>query len=236
MPLLRLLVWNCSGRLHDKLSDLTDLAPDVAVLAECACPEVFLRRVPPASLRARNLLWDGTHPSRGLAVATFGSWRARLSPMYRARAASTLPVRLEGPAELDLVAVWARPPKPDIGHRSGPEALRSALSRLLPSLGTPAILAGDFNRTLARETGLRADLAAAGFVSAYHHVRGVRPGEEAEATFYRLRRYPSRHHLDHVLVDRGTADRLHAVEIRSGAKWRAWSDHAPMVVEMNLDG
>ena len=97
------------------------------------------------------------------------------------------------------------------------------------------MLAGDFHRTLARPTGLRADLASAGMVSAYHHVRGVRPGEESEATFYRLHRYPSRHHLDHVLVDRATAAGIRAVEIRTGARWSAWSDHAPMVVELDLE-
>src|SRR5262245_18991257 len=206
MPQLRLLVWNCSGRLHDKLHDLVDLAPDVAVLPECACPEVLLRRVPPAALGLRDLLWDGTHPSRGLAVATFGSWRACTSSVHRARAATTLPVRLTAPAQLDLVGVWARPPRPDVGHRTGPEPLRDALARVLPRLASPpVVLAGDFNRTLAGKGGLRADLATAGFISAYHHVRGAKPGEEAEATFYRLRRYPSRHHLDHVLVDGATA-------------------------------
>jgi len=232
MPLLRLLVWNCSGRLHDKLLDLIGLAPDVAVLAECACPEVLLRRIRPAELGARDLLWDGTHPSRGLAVATFGAWGARLSSLHRARSATTLPVYLSGPTDLPLVAVWARPPKPDVGHRTGPEPLRDALSRLLPALGAPAILAGDFNRTLAGKAGLRAHLACAGFVSAYHHVRGVLPGEEAEATFHRLRRYPSRHHLDQILVDKAIAAGIRAVEIRTGARWSAWSDHAPVVVEL----
>jgi len=233
MSLLRLLVWNCSGRLHDKLSDLRHLEPDVAVLAECACPEVLLRRIRPGDLDARALLWDGTHPSRGLLVATFGSWGARLSPSHRPRCASTLPVLLSGPAALPLIAVWARPPKPDVGYRSGPEPLREGLLRLLPSLqGGPAIVAGDFNRALVSPTGLRALLEGSGLVSAYHLLRGERPGEEAEATFYRLRRYPSRHHLDHVLVDRATAAGLRAVEIRTGARWSAWSDHAPMVVEL----
>jgi endonuclease/exonuclease/phosphatase family metal-dependent hydrolase len=237
MPLLRLLVWNCSGRLHDKLHDLRDLHADVAVLPECACPEVLLRRVSPFDLGARDLLWDGTHPSRGLLVATFGLWHASVDPVHRARAASTLPVRLSGPAELGLVAVWARPPKPDVGHRTGPEPLPAAFSRLLPFLqGAPAILAGDFNRALARRSRLGKDLAAHGFVSAYHHVRGVLPGEEKEATFLRLRRYPSRHHLDHVLVDKATAPRIRAVEVRTGARWSAWSDHAPMLVELELAG
>ncbi|HEX5043011.1 MAG TPA: endonuclease/exonuclease/phosphatase family protein [Candidatus Polarisedimenticolaceae bacterium] len=235
MPLLRLLVWNCSGRLHDKLHDLTDLAPDVAVLPECACPEVLLRRVSPARLGARDLLWDGTQPSRGLAVATFGSWRVRLSPLHRARSATTLPVVLGGPAEIDLVAIWARPPKPDIGHRTGPEPLREALARVLPGGGKfPIVLAGDFNRTLAGKGGLRADLALAGFVSAYHHVRGVPPGDEGEATFYRLRRFPSRHHLDQVLVNRETASRLRTVELHGGSRWSAWSDHVPLVVEIEV--
>jgi hypothetical protein len=235
MPSLRLLVWNCSGRLHDKLPDLRQLEPDVAVLPECACPEVLLRRIDPSILGARDLLWEGTHPSRGLAIVTFGAWNASVHLGHRRGAASTLPVCLSGPAALSLIAVWARPPRPDLAHRSGPEPLAAGLSRLLPSVGgSTRVLAGDFNRTIARRSRLAADLLERGFVSAYHHVRGVAPGEEAEATFFRLRRYPSRHHLDHVLVDRATAPGIRAVEVRGGPRWSAWSDHAPVVVELDL--
>lgn len=236
MAVLRLLVWNCSGRLHDKLLDLHDLRPDVAVLPECACPEVLLRRVSPRALDARDLLWDGTHPSRGLLVATFGAWRAIVNPLHRRGAATTLPVEISGPAELRLLAVWARPPQPDLGHRTSPEPLATALERLSPFLSTGrCVLAGDFNRTLAARSRLAAHLSARGFVSAYHQVRGVSPGEEPEPNFFRLRRFPSPHHLDHVLVDAALAPVIRAVEMRSGARWSAWSDHAPMTVELELE-
>jgi hypothetical protein len=235
VALLRLVVWNCSGRLHDKVADLHQLRPDVAVLPECACPEVLLRRVAPRTLGARDLLWDGTHPSRGLLVATFGAWRGAVDAVHRPRATTTLPVRLAGPAELRLLAVWARPPKPDLGHRTVPEPIGAALARLQPFLdASPSVVAGDFNRALAGRTRLGATLARRGFRSAYHQVRGVAPGEEPEATFFRLRRFPSPHHLDQVLVDAVTAPLLRAVEVHGGSRWRAWSDHAPLVVEMDV--
>ncbi|HKQ60780.1 MAG TPA: hypothetical protein VJS92_05795 [Candidatus Polarisedimenticolaceae bacterium] len=223
------MVWNCSRRLHDKVPDLLRLRPDVAVLAECACPEVLLRRLPPRTLGAGDLLWAGTEPSRGLGVATFGAWRGACDPAHdRSRRGATLPVQLTGPAAaLHLLAVWARP---------GAEPLRAAIQRHAPFLtSTPTIVAGDFNATLARSRRLAAELAALGFRSAYHHLHRVAPGEESEPTFFRLRRYPSRHHLDLVFVDAATAEAITRVEVHVGARWSAWSDHVPVVVELECN-
>jgi len=238
---LRIVVWNCHGRLGEKAALLRRLAPDVAVVPECACPEVLLRRA--IDLDVCALAWDGVRPDRGLGVLAFPPWRVAVDPLHRLQAGSTLPVRLSGPASLRLVAVWAMPPWLRRPRHAPTEPLADGLARLRGLLAEdPAVLAGDFNRTLVARradgrlvpSALAQDLARLGLVSAYHQARKVDPGQEPEPTFFRLRRFPSPHHLDHVFLDAASARHVRQVELRGGARWMVWSDHVPLVVELAL--
>jgi hypothetical protein len=237
---LRIVVWNCHGRLGQKSGLLAELSPDLAVIPECECPEVLLRRT--IDLDRCEFAWDGARPDRGLAVLSFGAWRIAIDSAHRPGASSTLPVRVSGPAELLLVAAWAIPRWVDRRSRLASEPLAAGLARLAPLLtGTPAVLAGDFNRSLVTRRGghlasspLARRLTDLGLISAYHHARGVLPGHEAEPTFFRLRRFPSPHHLDHVFVDASSAERMVGARLCRSARWMVWSDHAPLVVELAL--
>ncbi len=241
MVRLRIVVWNCRGRLGQKSRLLSGLSPDLAIVPECECPEVLLRRA--IDLDGCGFAWDGTRPDRGLAVLAFGAWRVEVDPMHRMCAGSTLPVRVSGPAELRLVAAWALPPWTQRRGQPPSEPLADGIERLRPLFRkTPAILAGDFNRSLVTRLAdgrlgpspLARRLADLGLVSAYHHAHGVPVGGERSPTFFRLRRFPSPHHLDHVLVDSSSAAGIHRVELRQGPRWMVWSDHAPLVVDLGL--
>ena len=221
---------------------LRSLRPDVAIVPECACPEVLLRRA--IELEACDFAWEGARADCGLAVIAFGRWRLAVDRAHRIRCGSTLPVRVVGPSELRLVAVWAVPAWAHGKYGRPPEPIGVGLERLRPFLvEPPAVIAGDFNAALvSRRSGgrlapsrLAARLGGLGFVSAYHRSREAGEGEELEATFFRLGRFPSPHHLDRVFVDRETAARVRRVELRVGSGWTVWSDHRPLVVEIGSD-
>ena len=228
-------------RLHDKVEPLRALRPDVAVVPECACPEVLLRRA--LELDATDFAWEGANPRKGLAVLAFGSWRLRKDRAHRPRVGTTLPVHLSGPAAVRLLAVWALP---RWGHRpwgAPPEPLPEGIDRLASFLASgPAIVAGDFNRTLVARRGngtlapsaLARRLEARGFVSAYHLDRRVARWQEREPTLFLHRRLPGRHHVDHVFLDAGTAADLRGVEVGGGPDWIRSSDHAPLIVEVEV--
>ena len=238
---IRIVVWNCNMRLHDKAARLRVLRPDLAVIPECACPEVLLRRS--TDLVPSDLAWEGSNPAKGLAVLAFGPWRIDVDRRHVARSGTTLPLQVSGPAVLRLLAVWGRTRRAGRRRDPSPEPLGAALARVAPFLSTsPAIVAGDFSHLLlARRAGgrraptpLARRLAALGFVSAYHVARGVAHGEEPEPTFFRHRRLPGRHHADHVFVDLATARGLHDVTLGKAADWTTSSDHLPLVVELSL--
>ena len=83
-------------RLHDKIDRLRELRPDLAVIPECACPEVLFRRS--LELDPSDFAWEGVNPSKGLAVLAFGRWRVKLDPAHRPGTSTTLPLHVSGPA------------------------------------------------------------------------------------------------------------------------------------------
>ena len=70
---MRLVAWNCNGAFHRKSAVLAALAPDVAILSECADLEILRRKAPPFA--PTGALWMGDNPQRGLAVFSFGGYR-----------------------------------------------------------------------------------------------------------------------------------------------------------------
>jgi len=203
-------------RLHDKVDALLALRPDVAVLPECACPEVLFRRSP--EIAASDFAWTGPHPAKGLAVLAFGSWRVQ--PIGHDRRASAAAIHVSGPAGLRLLALWAVPREPVAPVL---ERWRAFLAR------PPAVIAGDFHQTLlGRGTGgapspLARRIEALGFTSAC-----------VEPTYFPYRR-PHRGYLaDHVFLDASASSAFRRVQTGASA-WLSVSDHVPVAVDLALE-
>lgn len=200
-------------RVHDSWARILDLRPDVAILSECARPEILFRRVDASKLSAAH--WTGRTPHKGLAVLLFGRARGRL----RDTGGDALHVELVRPVRIAVVGVWLQRSVPRVPEASG-----------------PAVLAGDFNSALVRRRGRRAVPTRAarrlhdlGFVSAYHANRGVELGSEPEPTLF-LNRDPTQgRHVDYCLL-RGAAAAW--VEVGSREVWGSASDHVPLIVDL----
>lgn len=222
---LRLAVWNCNMRLHDKLEGLRRLAADVVVVPECACPEVLFRRAPGFS--ASSMLWTGRNSAKGLAVLSFGAWRVEFDSAHDPRGETTIAARISGPLNFRMVAAWART---DVT-----ESLPQALDRLGGFLASgPSAVAGDFNATLAT-AGVGTRLHDLGLTSAYHGARERRLGSEEEPTLFLRRRQGVRGHRDAVFLDGTLRAALRGVNVGSRADWAGASDHAPVVVVLDTD-
>jgi endonuclease/exonuclease/phosphatase family metal-dependent hydrolase len=223
---MRLAVWNCNMRLHDKLEGIRRLAADVIVVPECACPEVLLRRVP--DLAPASMLWTGRSPQKGLAILSFRGWHLTADAAHDPRGETTIAARVRGPVELRLVAAWAR--------AAAAEPVPRALDRLRGFLAVgPAAVAGDFNDTLTGRGNVARRLHELGFSSAYHGVRLRRIGSEDEPTLYLRRREGVRGHRDAVFLDARLVTALREVTIGSREAWAGASDHAPIVADLETD-
>ena len=243
---MRLVTWNCSMALHRKFDALNRLRPDVAVICECAEPPRLLAFGGLDGLSGAPV-WIGDNPNKGLAVFTCNGYTARLADPFFPMLRHVAPVRITGPAECHLLAVWAQNASAGVSrkHQLGP--LRRALNKYQTFLcERPSIVAGDFNNNVFwHRPGWRinhgnavAALAKLGLLSAYHELRGERQGAETVPTLYwrdRKKDGPS-YHIDYVFLTSELLARVSELTVGSYEDWcgSGLSDHVPIVLELDV--
>ena len=244
---MRIVAWNCNMALDRKVDVLLDLAPDIAVVCECAEPERLRLRSKAAWMQG-DPVWIGRNPHKGLAVFAFNGYAVRLAASYHAALRYIAPVHVGGPTESNLFAVWAQ--NASAGgirkHQLGP--LRRALSRYKSFLGErPAVIAGDLNSNtiwdkpgwrINHSTKVRILEESFGLVSAYHAIRGEAHGAESEPTLYwrdRTKDGPT-YHIDYVFMPSLWIDKVRELSIGTFETWcgSGLSDHVPVVVDVDI--
>lgn len=244
---MRLVIWNCNMALHRKLDALASLRPDVAVICECANPEIV--RAKSESRLSDSVVWVGENKNKGIAVFGLGPWRVRLDNAYDPSIRYVVPVHVDGPTPFRMLAVWAFNRR---GHLD--EMGRGPLMRGLRRYGRfcehPAlVVGGDFNNNAIwcnpknpahSHSADVAELEKRGVFSAYHHMRNVRQGQEPEPTlFWRDRKADGRnYHIDYIFVSAAWIQALRSVELGGFAPWvrDGLSDHVPLIAGFEFAG
>ncbi|MGE0579194.1 MAG: hypothetical protein AB7F22_26360 [Reyranella sp.] len=233
--------------LDRKVDTLLGLAPDIAIIGECAEPQ-RLRERSRSSWMQGEPVWVGRNPHKGLAVFAFNGYAVRLAESYHPSLRYIAPVHVDGPAACNLLAVWAQnasagtPRK----HQLGP--LRRAMTRYRSFLGErPAVIAGDFNNNVIWDkpgwrnnhaTQVRLLEERFGLTSAYHALRGEAHGAESEPTLYwrdRTRDGPT-YHIDYVFLPTPWVAKVRHFSIGTFEAWcgAGLSDHVPVTVDINV--
>jgi exodeoxyribonuclease III len=238
---MRLVAWNCNGAFHRKSAVLAALAPDVAIVSECADLEILRRKAP--QFTPTGALWMGDNPGRGLAVFSFGGYRLSRARAYDPSITYALPVRVKGAAAFNLVALWAHYHRAPLRQGAPGPTLR-ALQAYRDFLGErPSILAGDLNNHIRWDKPGKASnhanavsvLEGLGMVSAYHAFLELTPGAERHPTLYWRNRTEAgpTYHIDYAFVPKGSLAALRSVAVGTYADWIATglSDHAPLILE-----
>lgn len=244
MTEVRLVEWNIAMAVHKKSLALSTLAPDVAILPECADLPSSLPVM--QRIGASDGAWVGSLPHKGLAVFTFGDWHLEVDSSYDPGFPWLLPLHVHGPEHLRLLAVW------EMNRRGQGYAASRSVGSVRASLehyrgfltgsADSVLISGDFNASTVwdrpgggrRFVDLVAELESLGLVSAYHRFRDCGLGDEPEPTHW-WRRDPSRtYHIDYTFLS--TPDSLTEVTVGGYEEWLGHSDHAPMTVTLNLPG
>jgi exodeoxyribonuclease III len=232
--------------LHRKFDTLLRLRPDVAIICECAEPQRLA-----AFGRFGNVsgdpVWIGDNRNKGLAVFTFNGYAARLADPFYPTLRHVAPIHITGPAQYNLLAVWAQNGSGGVSrkHQSGP--LRRALTKYRAFLTErPSIVAGDFNNNVfwhrhgwrINHVNAVASLEKLGLVSAYHELRGEPQGSESVPTLYwrdRKKDGPT-YHIDYVFLPSQLLARVRELTVGTYEDWCAMglSDHVPVLVDVAL--
>lgn len=243
---LRLVVWNCAMALDRKWEALVRLQPDIAVVAECARPDIVKHRLG-HPLGTRDALWVGRSEHKGLGVFCFGEWAAHLDSSHTEDLEFVAPIRVTNPVPILLLGVWAMnhrarrtPPDTKPGRQ-----VQLALDRYVtPGDDGRVIVAGDFNDNTGWNKRARpftmADcidaLRQQNLVSAYHRHRNVGFGSEPDGTLFweAIGGTVNTYHIDYIWMPESWG--VDRVDIGNRSQWydTKVSDHVPLVAEIAI--
>ncbi len=243
---MRLIAWNCNMALHRKYEALLSLAPDIAVISECAEPETVQAKLKGQSLPT-EVVWVGQNQHKGLAVLAFNDYKVSLLDSYDSALRYIMPVSIGGPHAFNLMAVWAQNASAGITRKDQPGPFRTALDQFKDLFTTsPTVAAGDFNNNVIWDRPgwpiNQADaieiLATYGLVSAYHAVMHEAQGQETIPTHYwrdRKKDGPT-YHLDYIFMPRDWVNKLNEMSVGTFEDWcgNKLSDHVPVVIDVEL--
>ena len=231
--------------IPEEVSALSDLAPDVAIVPEACEPSRL--PVPFNESSTNTYQWTGRLPYKGLGAMAFQGYELELACQPDDTLEWVLPLRVRGPVDFSILAVWAmnhRASRTARGlNRNGPMVRALETYAHLFDEG-PVIVAGDFNDSAiwdkangARPFATTVELLQQrGLVSAYHRARNEGFGAESQPTIYwRDRTFDGpTYHIDYCFVPEGWSSNT-TVEVGTFEQWVAakHSDHVPLIVEFD---
>ncbi len=231
---------------HRKVDAVLDLNPDIAVISECAKPEILLERGANAWMEG-DPVWIGKNPNKGLGVFAFNDYSASLAEPWHPYLAHIAPVQIQGPTEFNILAVWAQNMSGGTYRKGQSGPLRRALSAYRDFLtNRPTIVAGDFNNNIFWDKpGWRMNhqtvvdkLSELGLVSAYHESMREAQGAETVPTHYwrdRKKDGPT-YHIDYAFVPTTWMWMLKQFELGTFEDWcgNGFSDHVPLILDIDV--
>jgi exodeoxyribonuclease-3 len=225
--------------LHTKCAYLTELRPDIAVVPECAEPDILRKKA--AGFAFADCEWAGQSEHKGLGVFSFNGYSLRRHSSWDRKYHLFLPIEVRGPANFNLLAVWAFNHRVPATVTPNPKTTREAVIHYASFLGSgDGVVAGDFNASVFwdRDDGvgsfraLDTTLSDLGLVSAYHARRLVPLGEEPEKTHFWQRSPKQLFHIDYAYIPKRWMRGVEDVTVGDAATWITRSDHAPLVVDV----
>jgi exonuclease III len=234
---MRLITWNCRvGGFRKKAKHIAPYRPDVLAVQEVEPLDNVLLFAGDAQPTFRERICDPAFPRR--AIGMFSYTDVELAPVdgsacqysfrrYQAR---------RGGLSFQVVAVWTWATK------SRKTSYRQAIDGVCEHGSwisqAPTVIMGDFNDNASYRSGHWSELVERlqplGLVSAYHEHFHESFGSESRPTHFFTGKETSPFHLDYCFVPQDWAARITKVEVGTYADWHSVSDHAPLIVELDL--
>lgn len=230
------MTWNCQGAFRKKYPLVANIAPDLAVIQECECPEriPWKQGQPPSSF-----LWFGESPTKGLGVFSWTNLSLQAQEDYDRSIRYCIPIRVTAPYEFLLIAVWAMDHKMD-SHSYSAQVYGALGAYRELILAKDTVVMGDYNSSkrttpksrLGNHATLALDLKDLWLISAYHQFYFEQQGQERRWTYFRGRKLDRRSHIDYVYIPSRWLRRLANVQVGDPKGWLEYSDHCPVIVEI----
>lgn len=236
---MKIITWNCNMAFRKKADIILMHKPDILVVPECEHPDklIFKNTIP----KAKDTLWFGRNPNKGLAIFSYCHFHLKLLDIYNESFKTIIPISVSGNKfNFILFAVWANNPKdPDGQYITQVWKAINYYEKLITSKQT--ILIGDFNSNTIWDRPKREGnhstvvnkLETKGVYSAYHKYYNQAQGQEQHPTLYMYRRIDKPYHIDYCFASIDMIEHLQSVEIGDYDFWTKYSDHVPVIITFN---
>tara|TARA_R110002167_G_scaffold48789_1_gene143432 strand:- start:463 stop:1218 length:756 start_codon:yes stop_codon:yes gene_type:complete len=247
---VRIVSWNCSGGLRNKLHATDRLNSDVLIVQECEDPS---RSISAYHQWAGNYLWVGDSKNKGIGVFAKNGHKVKkldwsseytLAIGYSKSHALTwrtddlklfLPFTIDD--KINVLAVWS---KGIDSHKFGyiGQIWKYIQLHRVDICRHKTIILGDFNSNSRwdrsdcwwNHSDVVGELEEMGFESQYHKQADERQGEESIPTFLMHRKVERPYHIDYIFT---STDMKNSSELTIGdmVDWLSLSDHMPLTLD-----
>lgn len=237
---MRLISWNCQGAFRKKADLILALHPDILIVQECEHPDKYVYN--PGNKKPDSQNWYGDSRHKGVCILSFSDYKIELLPDFNPEFRYILPFRVTGNGQsFTLMAIWAMSNKENYEARYIGQVWL-AINYYAELLRGDTILIGDFNSNkiwdYKARVGDHSDvvnkLANYNIQSTYHRHFEIEQGKEKHPTFFLQRNHNKPYHIDYCFASGIILEKVKNVEIGTYENWSAYSDHAPLTIDIDL--
>ena len=242
---MKVITWNCKMRFRKEYNLIFPLNPDIIVIPECE--DINKIEFDMFSNTPSDFFWIGDNPNKGLGVITFNNIKIEKYENYSDEFKYILPLVLtKNNEKIHLISVWTQiVTKGGKDHKNYIRQFKLSLDHYDNFLRHEnVIICGDFNSNLLwkKKHGIVTDrdheyvieyLGLKNIYSSYHHYFNEEQGKETLPTFYYHHKKEKPFHIDFCFLSKKLLDKITKVEVGKYEDWKKYSDHVPMIINMD---
>lgn len=236
---MKIVTWNCNGAFRKKFENISALNADIYIIQECENPKELIDKK--YQEWAENYIWIGDNKNKGLAV--FAKPEIRLEKLDWTNQFSDHAVKYFLPCKINedfnLLAVWThRNNSPNFGYIG---QLWKYIQINKDKLNE-SIIVGDFNSNTIwdqwdrwwNHSDVVNELKQLGIESFYHKFTIEPQGKETKPTLYFQRKLTRPYHIDYIFGPQKFINKIINIEVGQFDNWIGFSDHMPIISEIEF--
>jgi len=191
---------------------------------------------------AKNL-WFGDNRKKGIGIFSHSDFELELHEEYNPLFKYVIPIKVKGPLEFNLIAIWAMNDLQEVRKRYIGQVY-SAITHYKALLDEPTVIMGDFNWNVIWDakpdyplygtlTDIIKILEGKKIRSVYHEFYNEAFGKETKSSLFMYHRKNRPYHVDYCFAS--TDFEVVSVEVGNFDDWIGKSDHMPIIVTFDED-
>lgn len=241
---MKIITWNCNGAFRKKFHLLDSYNADILIIQECENPQLSTKEF--KNWVGENYLWEGNNKNKGLGIFVRNNdfslktldWSDVNINYKNETLESFIPCKIND--KLILLGVWTKYANSEVFGYIGQfwKYLQLHKNKIEKE---DIIIAGDFNSNAIwdkwdrwwNHSDVVRELEELNIKSLYHEIKNEKHGKETNHTFFLQRKENKSYHIDYIF----TSDKLipkSNIEILDKNKWLEYSDHLPIVSNIDI--